>query len=62
MDGNNVKMALDEIESNSDLLDFEYSGSEYVSSYINSEDTIIDFEEIVPQHVKISHSLNGELF
>lgn len=61
MDGNDIEMALDEFDSNSDLSEIEFSGSEYVPSSIDSEDTNIDFEEIVPQHVNIFHSLDVEL-
>lgn len=58
MDGNDIEMALDEFDLNSDLSDFECSESEYVPSSIDSEDSAIDFEEIVPQN---SHSLVSEL-
>lgn len=59
MDGNDIEIALDEFVLNSDLSDFECSESEYdVPLSIDSEDSVIDFEEIVPQH---SHSLVGEL-
>jgi hypothetical protein len=61
MDGNDIEMALDEFDSNSDLSDFEFSGSEYVPSSIDSEDTNIDFDEITPQNVNISHSLDVKL-
>lgn len=60
MDDNDIEMVLDEFDLDSDLSDFECSGSEYVPSSIDSEDTNIDFEEIVPQHVP-QHSLDVEL-
>jgi len=56
MDDNDIELALDEFDSDSDV-----SGSEYVPSTIDFEDSFIDFKEFVLQHLNMGGPLDGEL-